>query len=204
MVLRLRRQRRRRAPSAVRLCCSRRSRASRRGRRSSAARTRSLLVALDDLRVSEIRRGGILPRLAQRTALPEQIPRLVEAHLDRLEPAVLALAQAALRAALVQLVLLGNELLDTRVDLVVVHLEPPVDAPAMIAPRLTRASGDCAGVARNRSAMGCDDSAGTRSRRAGGCLRPAPAPVPASAGCCCPTGRGTPSRFRTGAPRAPR
>ena len=43
-----------------------------------------LLVALDDLGVANLRRVGILPGLAQRAALAQEVPALVERDLDRL------------------------------------------------------------------------------------------------------------------------
>src|SRR6266508_1481155 len=57
----------------------------------NALAIRLLLVALDDLRVADTRGAGVVPGLAERTALAEQIPALVEADLDRFEPAVFAL-----------------------------------------------------------------------------------------------------------------
>src|ERR671932_2314137 len=81
-----------------------------------------LLVALHDLGIADVRRARVEARLAERAALAEQVPALVEADLDRLEPAVLGLAQAAFRAALVELVLLGYELLDALVDPFVCHV----------------------------------------------------------------------------------
>jgi hypothetical protein len=56
--------------------------------------------------------------------LPKQIPALIERDLDRLEPAVLTLIQAAFAAAVVELVLFGHELLDSIVDPFVFHLHP--------------------------------------------------------------------------------
>src|SRR6266545_2395901 len=86
---------------------------------------RLLLVPLHDLGVAETRSGRISPGLAERAALAQKIPGLVETDLDRLEPAVLVLVEPALGPALVELVLLGDELLDAGVDLAVFHLEPP-------------------------------------------------------------------------------
>src|SRR5436305_13192125 len=88
------------------------------------ARLRSLLVALDDLRLADSRRGRVETGLPQRTTLAEQVPALVEADPDRLQPAMLAVAQHALGTTLVERVLLGDELLDAVVDPFVFHLSP--------------------------------------------------------------------------------
>src|SRR5262245_10439016 len=50
---------------------------------------RLLLVTLDDLGVAHVGRFGVLARFAERSPLSEQVPALVEADLDRLEPIVL-------------------------------------------------------------------------------------------------------------------
>ena len=52
-------------------------------------RVRLLLVPLDDLRVAHVSRIGIVARIAKRAPLPEEVPALVEADLDRFEPVVL-------------------------------------------------------------------------------------------------------------------
>jgi hypothetical protein len=88
----------------------------------SAAAIGSLLVALDDLGIAHVGRLGVVPGLPERPALAEQVPALVETDLDRLEPAVLALVQAPAGTAFIELLLLGNELLDAIVDLFVFHL----------------------------------------------------------------------------------
>src|SRR4029079_4550587 len=84
-------------------------------------RPSSLLVALDDLRVADTRGVCFVACLTERSTLAKQIPGLVETDLDRLEPAGLAVVQATLRSAFVQLVFLGNELLDLVVELLVLH-----------------------------------------------------------------------------------
>src|SRR5437773_1216677 len=81
-----------------------------------------LLVALDGLGVAHVSRIRILARLTERAALTEQVPALVEADLDRLEPVVLVGVQPAFADAVVELVLLGDELLDPLVDLGVIHV----------------------------------------------------------------------------------
>src|SRR5690348_4397916 len=80
-----------------------------------------LLVALDGLRAAHLRCVRFLPGLAERTALPEQVPALVEAHLDLLEPVVLVRAEPALADLRVELVLLVDEPLDPVVNLFVCH-----------------------------------------------------------------------------------
>jgi hypothetical protein len=82
---------------------------------------RSLLVSLDDVRVAELRSLRVAARFAERTALAEEVPQLVETNLEQLQATMLVVAQAALRATFVELVLLGDELLDAVVNLVVVH-----------------------------------------------------------------------------------
>src|SRR5438128_3744085 len=74
--------------------------------------TFSLLVALDDLGIANACGAGIATGFAERTTLSQQIPTLIEADLDRLQAAVLALAQTTLRTALVELVFVGDELFD--------------------------------------------------------------------------------------------
>src|SRR5438874_7419105 len=120
---RLLRPRRPPVPCAGRLGSSKSSPASRRARRLSASSHRSLLVALDHVRVADTSGVRIATSLLQRPALAEQIPALVETDLDRVEPAVVALAQASLGAATVQLLLLADQLLDATVDLALVHLD---------------------------------------------------------------------------------
>src|SRR6476469_3535259 len=63
----------------------------------------------------------VLAGLAERPPLAQQVPALVEADLERLEPVVLVRVQSAFADAVVELVLLGDELLDAIVDLFVVH-----------------------------------------------------------------------------------
>ena len=72
-------------------------------------------------RRADVRRPGVLAGLAERASLAEQVPALVEADLDRLEAIVLACVQPTFADAAVELVLLGDELLDLIVDLCVVH-----------------------------------------------------------------------------------
>jgi hypothetical protein len=88
---------------------------------SEAFARRLLLVVLDDLRIANLGRAWVPACLAERPPLAQEIPALVEPDLDRLEPAVLVIAQVALCSAVVELVLFRNELLDAVVDLVVRH-----------------------------------------------------------------------------------
>jgi hypothetical protein len=73
--------------------------------------------------VADTRCVCVVASLAEGTPLAEQIPALVEADLDRFEPALLALAQATFPSAFVQLLFFGNELLDAIVDSSIVHLD---------------------------------------------------------------------------------
>src|SRR5206468_502368 len=113
-------------------------------------------VAFDDLRVADTRGTWIVAGLAERTALAEKIPALVETDLDRFEAAVLALAQTSLCAAFIELVLLGNELLDSTMDPFVFHLEPPVGAASVVArPQLSGRRSRTPHAARTRGAFRC-------------------------------------------------
>src|SRR5438067_1141063 len=82
---------------------------------------RLLLVALDDVR--RARRGGVRveARLAERLALAQEVPTLVERDLQLLQALPVALAGRSLALALPQIVLLGDEPFDARVDLGIVH-----------------------------------------------------------------------------------
>src|SRR5207247_1239408 len=70
------------------------------------------LVALDDLGIADARSIWVLAGLAEGAPLTQEVPRLVERDLDRLEPVVLVRVQASLAHALVELLFLGDELLD--------------------------------------------------------------------------------------------
>ena len=63
-----------------------------------------------------MRPARVEARLAEGSSLPEQVPALIEADLDRLEATSVGVAEPAFRASLVELVLLGDELLDAVVD----------------------------------------------------------------------------------------
>src|SRR5439155_1159639 len=108
-------------------------------------RERLLLVALDDLGIANVRRVRILARLAERTPLPEQVPTLIEADLDRLQPVVLLLVQPAAGAALVELVLFGDQLLDAGVNTLVFHLRPSFRGSGRLRAPHTRGAAQCSG-----------------------------------------------------------
>ena len=76
-----------------------------------------LLVALDDLGLAQRQPRRILAASRSARRCAQQIQHLIESHLDRLEPVVLARVQAAVRAAVVQVLLLCDELLDACMDL---------------------------------------------------------------------------------------
>src|SRR6266516_6045851 len=99
----------------------------RRDRRSSASRHHSLLVTLDDLGIADPGITRVGTGLAERATLSEQIPALIETHLDRFEPAVLRLVQPALCSALIEIVFFRDQLLDAIVDPLVFHLHSSVE-----------------------------------------------------------------------------
>jgi hypothetical protein len=76
--------------------------------------TGSAQITFDFALGTHARLVGILTRFAQRPALPQQIPTLVELHLEATEPAMLLgfvdLAVLKLRP---QFLLLGNQLIDS-------------------------------------------------------------------------------------------
>src|SRR5579872_966331 len=80
-----------------------------------------LPVVLDDVLVADLRPVGIAAHAAQRSALVQQIPALVERDLDLLEPALVLVEVAARLLVLPEAVLLGDELFDRLVNLAVVH-----------------------------------------------------------------------------------
>jgi hypothetical protein len=84
-----------------------------------------LQVALDGLGAARLGVVGICPRIAQRPALPQQVPAAVELDLHLIQsPAVCVQALfvcAVLLLAVAQLVLLGDQPLDPRRDALVAH-----------------------------------------------------------------------------------
>src|SRR5258706_10461292 len=66
-------------------------------------------VLLDDLRRAQVRVGRVVPGLARGAALAQQVPALIELHLQLLQVLLLAVGELVL---LEQPVLLGDELLD--------------------------------------------------------------------------------------------
>jgi hypothetical protein len=80
---------------------------------------RLLLVALDDLRLAWAGGLRVGPCLAKRSALTQEVPALVERHLDRLEATAILVRGDASSLALPELVLFCDELLDPSVNLFV-------------------------------------------------------------------------------------
>src|SRR5919204_4475176 len=124
-------------------------------------RLRSLLVALDNLGSANTRRPRVATGLAQGSALSQQIPALIEPDLDRLESAVLALAQPALGATLIELVLFGDQLLDAVVECFVFHFHLPGTSLSLLRRRFRRSRLDvsgarcrCENVRRSASGVG--------------------------------------------------
>jgi hypothetical protein len=77
-----------------------------------------LFVALDDLRVPDLRAIGVLSELAPRPPLPQEIPALVELDLERLMALVILGRMVALA---VESMLLVDEVLNTMQNALVVH-----------------------------------------------------------------------------------
>ena len=91
------------------------------GSRPGGRRAGSADVAFDRLLVPDLRLVGVEPRAAQCPPLMEQVPALVERHLQPLEPFALLLARLAEGFTLEQRVLLVGELVDLFDDLGIVH-----------------------------------------------------------------------------------
>src|SRR6185436_18863257 len=85
-----------------------------------------LLVALDDVRGSDLRAVGVLSELAPGLALAEQVVALVELDADRIEPFLLGGADAtALPGLLPELFLLVSQPVDPIEDGFVRHVHAP-------------------------------------------------------------------------------
>src|SRR6266508_4297335 len=80
-----------------------------------------LLVALHHLRPSDVGCVRVATGVAERAALAQQIPALVERDLHCLQALSVFLGRVARRLSLPQRVLLGHELLDRSVDLRILH-----------------------------------------------------------------------------------
>src|SRR5581483_2734678 len=80
-----------------------------------------LLVSLDDLRRPGAGGARVETRLAQRAALAQQVPALVERDLQGLQPSPFVVGRGPARLSLPELMLLGDELLDRPLDLPIVH-----------------------------------------------------------------------------------
>jgi hypothetical protein len=76
---------------------------------------------LHNLGCSSLCRIRIAIRSTQRASFPQQIPRLVERDLELLQALPVGVGRVTCRLSLSQFVLLGNELLDSSVDLCIVH-----------------------------------------------------------------------------------
>src|SRR5262245_24871299 len=78
-------------------------------------------VAFDRLLVAQLRALGILAELAPRAALAQQVPALVERHLDALQPLAVRIGRLASCLALEERVLLARQLIDPIGYVPVVH-----------------------------------------------------------------------------------
>src|SRR6476469_2949491 len=76
---------------------------------------------LDGVGAARLGIVGIEPELALRPSLPQQVPAAVERDPDLLEPGAVAVGQVAVALALVQRLLLGDQLVDPAQNLAVVH-----------------------------------------------------------------------------------
>lgn len=83
--------------------------------RLEAASAVSAHVLFDDLRWSQRRLFRIAARFAQCAALPQQVPALIEFHLEARQPVVLAVGEDPLAE---EPVLFVHEFLDVRQNLV--------------------------------------------------------------------------------------
>jgi hypothetical protein len=80
-----------------------------------------LLVGLDDGGVSRCRSVVVEPGLTQRAPLPQEVPALVERHLELLEASTIGVVGRPGSLARPELVLLLDECLDGPVYLLIVH-----------------------------------------------------------------------------------
>ena len=93
--------------------------------RGRGGTSRLLLVVLDDRRRSRLRVVRVAPCLPKGASLAQQVPALVQGELQLVQSLPVAVARRSGRFPLPQLVLLGDEALDRRMDLRVVHCRPP-------------------------------------------------------------------------------
>src|SRR5205085_697700 len=82
-----------------------------------------LLVALDNLGRPDVGRIRVQVRVAQRAALAQQVPALVERHLQLLQAMPVGRVRVPGRLALPELVLLRDEILDPGMNAIVLHLD---------------------------------------------------------------------------------
>jgi len=87
---------------------------------------RLLLVVLDDFGVPQLRLGGILSGVPAGPALSEEVPALVQLHLELLEAGSVLVGKLRRGVSSLELVLLGDETVDLFHDLAVVHGSPIV------------------------------------------------------------------------------
>src|SRR6266542_2858489 len=88
------------------------------------ARGRLLLVALHGGGVADLGRVGVLAGVTAGATLPEQVPALVELHLDGAQPLGLGHRQPLAHVRLLEVVLLVHQPADAGHDLFVVHPDP--------------------------------------------------------------------------------
>jgi hypothetical protein len=97
--------------------------------RSLLARTGPLLlVLLDDLRRANLRLLRVLPCFAQGPALTQQIPTLIQLHLDLPEPLPIGLFQRSVLAMLVEPMFFRHQGLNVIEDRLILDLLVHVDA----------------------------------------------------------------------------
>src|SRR6266542_388548 len=86
----------------------------------------SLLVALHDRGIAHLGLIGVLACVAPCTALAQQVPALVELHLEGAQPLALQRREALADVSLLQTMLLVDQPVDAGHDLPVIHLVRPL------------------------------------------------------------------------------
>src|SRR5574341_529619 len=122
-----------------------------------------LLVALDRARVAEDRLVRVLAVLAAGAPLPEQVPALVELHLDGPQSLRVARGEALADVRLLQMVLLVHQLGDSSHDLPVVQPDPSSNGIRSECP--TARAATLPGTRGHRSGPATGRAAGRRSPR---------------------------------------
>src|SRR5438270_11581899 len=92
-----------------------------------------LLVSLHDGLGPHLRAIGILTGRATGPALPQEVPALVEGHLERSEACQLVTRQTGVGVRPFQLVLLVGQLADPAHEFLVIHGELPLRRTTMLA-----------------------------------------------------------------------